>query len=97
MAEVIMNRKAKYPTREDVVGWIKESVSNVRVQSVRNAWRYKNFAYFIPTVSMHPLSFATPLAIVEEATKEVLGYSNEEDEENREENLDDECFHKRFI
>ena len=97
MAEVIMHKKVKYPTREHVIGWIKEAVSNVGVQSVRNAWRYKNFAYFVPTVAPRPMGYATPQAIMGEASREVSGYSNEDDEENMEENLDDERVHRRFI
>ena len=95
LADLIANGNVTHPTRVDVAGWIKAAVDNVSAQSIVNAWRFKDFACFIPTVPERPAGHATPHC--EDVENLVSGFQNVENDGNQGADLDIELTHEQFL
>ena len=91
MADLIHNQYIKPPTRRQIVDWLAESLGKMRTQTVRNAWRFRDYAYFVPHVPNRPVGFVTPVADSEDLdTSFITGYDNIEGED--EFDLDEQVF-----
>ena len=91
MADLIHNQYIKPPTRRQIVDWLAESLGKMRTQTVRNAWRFREYAYFVPHVPNRPVGFVTPVADSEDLdTSFITGYDNIEGED--EFDLDEQVF-----
>ena len=75
------NNTIKPPTRRQIVDWLKESLGKMSTQTVRNAWRFREYGYFIPHVPNQPVGFVTPVAPEDLDISFITGYDNIEGEE----------------